>query len=263
MLKGASAKRMKILSKDKAQYYQIPSINRGHLTFTSFISKNGKILFLDSHIDRLLKGAEFLFPNVGWTSNHQKLKEHVLSEFKDESYFRLTLFDDSVHLERRQLDESSDSLKMTSAIKLKTPGMIPSFLKVSNYLESDLEIAKAKTLGFDDVMYFDKNGNVAEASSSNVFIVTKLNQIKTPPVSSMVLEGITRQKLITKLKAGGFNIVETAISKVELENAQEIWLTNSVKGIRNVSQFEHCSFKRNDSIFDQAIALFGRYGELV
>lgn len=254
---------MKILSKDEAQYYQIPSINRGHLIFTSFISKNGKILFLDSHIDRLLKGAEFLFPKIGWSANHQKLREHVLKEFKDESYFRLTLFDDTVHLEKRDLDSSSESLKMTSALKIKTPGVTPSFLKISNYLESDLEIIRAKSLGFDDIIYFDNDGNVAEASTSNIFVITGEGLIKTPPVSSMVLEGIIRQKLVTKLKEKNFSVLEMPISKVELENAQEIWLTNSVKGIRHVSQFEHFYFKRNDSIFIQVIALFGRYGELI
>ncbi|MGZ3786968.1 MAG: aminotransferase class IV [Bacteriovorax sp.] len=257
---------MKILSNEMAQHYQIASLKRGHLIFTSFIALNGKILFLDSHLDRLLKGADFLFPNSGWAINHQKLKQHVLEAFrrdKADSYFRLTLFDDCVYLERRVLDFSPECLKMTSALKVKTPGPIPSYLKVSNYLESDLELARAMFLGFDDVLYFDNGEHLTEASSSNVFIVTGDGKIKTPQTSSMVLEGITRQKLLTKLSKTGFAITEGAISKAELEKAREIWLTNSVKGVRFVSQFEDLTFERSNSIFEKAIALFGRYGELV
>lgn len=257
---------MKILSNEMAQHYQIASLNRGHLIFTSFISLNGRILFLDSHIERLLKGADFLFSDFGWASKHQELKRHVLEIFgKDntDSYFRLTLFDDCVHLERRALASGPDCLKITSALKMKTPGLIPSYLKVSNYLESDLEIARAKLKGFDDVLYFDNEGHITEASTSNIFIVTGDGKIKTPPVSSMVLEGITRQKLLVKMNEAGFTISEAPISKAELEKAREIWLTNSVKGIRNVSQFEDYDYGQSNSIFEKALALFGRYGELV
>lgn len=257
---------MKILSNEMAQHYQISSLNRGHLIFTSLICKRGKIFFLDAHIERLLKGAQFLFPNREWSLNHQKLKQHIVDMFKNESadfYLRVTLFDEVIHIEKRSIDHSSDNLKLTKAFKMKTPDLIPSYLKVSNYLVSDLELAKAKERGFDDVLYFDNNAHVTEASTSNVFIVTESGEIKTPKASSMVLEGIIRQNLLIKLKEMGFDFLEADISKAELEKAQEIWLTNSVKGIRFVSQFESQIFNRSGSTYDKVIAHFGRYGELI
>lgn len=260
---------MKILSNELAQHYQAASLQRGYCVFTSFISKKGKIIFLDSHVERLLTGADFLFPDVGWTLNHEKLKQYVVNEFdkltpemQNDGYFRLSIFDDCVHLQKRELLSSPDKLTLTQALKIKTPGLLPPFLKLANYVESDLELVRAKLKNFDEVIFFDHLQNVTEASSSNVFMIAADGSLLTPAPSSMILDGITRKKLCQKLKDSGFNISESSISKTDLLNAREIWLTNSVKGIRFVDQFEDVTFEKKDSIFDRITKIFGRYGEL-
>lgn len=260
---------MKILSNEMAQHYQIGSLQRGHLVFTSFISQNGKILFLESHLERLLKGADFLFPNNGWSLCHEKLKQYVEAEFKKiqensskESYIRLNISEDSVHLQKRNFEIYPDRLKLTTALKIKTPGLIPSYVKLSNYVESDLELVRAKFKSFDDVLYFDNQENITETTTSNVFIVNQEGKIMTPPSSSMILEGVTRRKLIEKLKDSGFDVEERAIAKSDLLKSQEIWLTNSVKGLRFVEQFENLNFEKKKSLFEKAVSIFGRYGEL-
>ena len=264
---------MKILSSEMAQHYQVSSLQRGHLIFTSFISYNGKILFLDSHLERLVKGADFLFPTIGWSQNFEKIKQYVEGVFKntmnhavDQSvnnyYFRLTIFDDCLYLQQKAFETHSDSLKMMSALKVKTAGLIPSFVKLSNYLESDLELVRARFKNYDDVLFFDQAQNITEASTSNIFIVTAGGEVVTPPPSSMILDGVTRKKLLAKLKFLGFNIKEEAVSKSDLLKAREIWLTNSVKGVRFVEQFEELVFDKNATLFQKAITAFGRYGEL-
>ena len=255
-----------------AQHYQMNSLLRGHLVFTSFISCNGKILFLNAHIERLLKGAEFLFPNYNWAQNILKIKQYVENEFikiNDQSegdfYFRLTIFDENIFLLCRpfQTLAYSESLKLMSALKIKGTGLIPPYLKVSNYLESDLELERARLKNFDDIIFFDEKQNLAEASSSNVFIVNDKGVIITPLPSTKILDGVTRKKLYEKLQILGFEIKEAEISKSDLLNAREIWLTNAVKGIRFASQFEDLFFEEKDSVFLKAIEVFGRYGELV
>ncbi|RPJ77588.1 MAG: hypothetical protein EHM20_05905 [Alphaproteobacteria bacterium] len=253
---------MKILTKELAQHYQIASLQRGYAVFTSFISRNGKILFLDSHLERLLMGADFLFPNADWTKNNEKLKQYVESEFQNESYFRLTIFDDNVYLQHRELTASPISVKLTSALKMKTPGLLPPFVKLSNYVEADLELISAKFKNFDDVVFFDHLQNVTEASTSNIFILASNGSILTPAPSSMILDGITRKKLFQKLEANNYPIIESTITKTDLLNAKEIWLTNSVKGIRFVEQFENVNFEIKNSLFEKITSVFGRYGEL-
>lgn len=260
---------MKILSNEMAQHYQISSLQRGHLIFTSFISYNGKMLFLDSHIERLVKGADFLFPNIGWSQNPEKIKQYVESVFEktndhtvNNSYFRLTIFDDCLHLQQRAFETYSDTLRLMSALKVKTAGLIPSFVKLANYVEADLELVRAKFKNYDDVLFFDNAENITEASTSNIFVVTVDGVIVTPAPSSIILDGVVRKKLLEKLKNNGFNILEQPVSKLDLLNAQEIWLSNSVKGVRFVGQYEELIFDKKNSLFLKAIANFGRYGEL-
>jgi branched-chain amino acid aminotransferase len=260
---------VKILSTELAQYYQIASLQRGHSVFTSFIAKNGRIIFLDSHIERLLKGADFLFPYAGWGLNHEKLKQYIESEFnkmsgeaKNGSYFRLSIFDDCIHLQQRELGNFSDVLTLTTALKVKAPGLLPSFLKLPNYVESDLELAVARDKKFDEVIFFDHVQNVTEASTSNIFIVASDGRILTPPPSSMILDGITRKKLFQKLEENNFPIFEVSISKEDLLKAREIWLTNSVKGLRFVNQFDDLFFEKENSMFVKIVEIFGRHGEL-
>lgn len=254
---------MKILNQDLAKNYQRPSLNRGHIVFTSLLKFQHKILFLDAHIERLLKGAHFLFPEYQWPQNYETIKAAVLQELKDaeNASLRVTIFDDVLYFEKRAFELSSATLKMTSAIKLKTPGLLPAYLKHSNYLEIDLELTKARKLGFDDVLFFDYHQNAAEASTSNLFVVTALGDIKTPPACSYVLEGITRGKLSECLKKNGHQVVEQFISMTDLENATEIWLTNAVKGLRFVSQFQDKLFQIEGSQYEKIVGAFGRYGE--
>ncbi len=260
---------MKILTKELAQHYQIASLQRGYSVFTSFISQQGRILFLDSHLERLLMGADFLFPNADWTLNYEKLKQYIESEFhllsseaQKESYFRLTIFDDNIYLQHRELTASLISVKLTSALKIKTPGLLPPFVKLSNYVEADLELIRAKFKNFDDIVFFDHLQNITEASTSNIFIVASNGSILTPAPSSMILDGITRKKLFQKLQEKNYQIIESTITKTDLLNAKEIWLTNSVKGIRFVEQFENVNFEITNSLFEKITGVFGRYGEL-
>jgi branched-chain amino acid aminotransferase len=264
---------MKILSNELSKHYQMASLERGHCVFTSFISKNGKIIFLDSHIERLIAGAAFLFPKLDWRINQDRLSKYLEDEFyklsfeeKERSYFRLTIFDDYVHLKIANLPPpliSGNKLKLTTAYKKKSPGLIPSFVKLSNYVESDVELREARLKNFDDVIYFSHDHYVTEASTSNVFVVSESGKVLTPPISSMVLDGIIRKKLINSLNESGVNVAESLITKEDLLNAREIWLTNSVRGIRFVDQFEGLHYQMQNSIFEKVVSIFGFHGELI
>ncbi len=261
---------MKILTSEIAQHYQISSLQRGHLIFSSFISVNGKILFLDSHLERLVKGADFLFPNLGWPQNSQKIKNYVLQYFQEINdhsftnfYFRLTLFDDSLYLQHRRSEVFSDSINLTTAVKIKTPSLIPEYVKFSNYVESDIEIVRARFKNFDDIVYLDNSQHITEASTSNIFIVNNNGVIKTPKPSSMILDGIVRKQLLCFLQKENFQILEAPIAIEEFKMASEIWLTNSVKGIRFVDQFDNIKYSKKNSVFERVSLLCGRYGELL
>ncbi len=254
---------MKILTQEQAQPYQNTSLKRGHVVFTSLIQFQSRLLFLNSHLERLLRGAEFLFPGNDWTGKQKAIEDAIAVELsgKKDHYLRLTIFDENLIIESHVRGQFSATVKLVEAVSKKTPGLKPSYLKQSNYLESDLELQKAKDAGFEDVLFFSHNNEVTEASTSNIFIVTDGQTIITPPESSMVLAGITREKLSECLRRNQMTVKEKVVSREDLEKAREIWLTNAVRGLRFVSQFQNKTFEVKDSLYEKVTELFGRYGE--
>ncbi len=71
-----------------------------------------------------------------------------------------------------------------------------------------------------------KDGHVTEGAASNVFIVAG-SRVKTPPKDGSILPGITRDLVVELLNDSGIGCHETEISKEELFNAEEIWITSS------------------------------------
>lgn len=65
------------------------------------------------------------------------------------------------------------------------------------------------------------------------------------------------------MNSGGVHCFEKKLSRNDLLNAKEIWLTNSIKGLRKVSRWNDQLFNSNDEYFNQFTNQFGRYGEKI
>jgi branched-chain amino acid aminotransferase len=97
----------------------------------------------------------------------------------------------------------------------------------------------ARKKGFDDVLLINNKGCIVEATSSNVFCV-KNNNIYTPALSSGCVEGIMRKQIIDIAGNNGFNVVETEkLLPGNLLEADEIFLTNAISGIRYVLAYKN------------------------
>lgn len=81
-----------------------------------------------------------------------------------------------------------------------------------------------------------RDGNVVEAPSSNVFIVSN-SEIITPPLDN-ILPGVTRNLVIALARSEGYVMTERAISKQEVQAADEIWVTNSMEELKPVVMLE-------------------------
>jgi D-alanine transaminase len=75
-----------------------------------------------------------------------------------------------------------------------------------------------------------RQGQLTEGSSTNVFIV-KQGRISTPPLSSLILAGVTRAMVLEICRGRGMAIEERNISGAELMAADEIWVTSSTKDV--------------------------------
>ena len=106
-----------------------------------------------------------------------------------------------------------------------------------NYLNSILATQEAKRNGYDEAILLDYLGNVSEAPGENIFILRNENII-TPPASSSILEGITRESVIELVRNEGYKVIEREIPRTELYLADEIFLTGTAAEITSVTSID-------------------------
>ncbi|MSR14847.1 MAG: D-amino acid aminotransferase [Gammaproteobacteria bacterium] len=82
-----------------------------------------------------------------------------------------------------------------------------------------------------------RDGWVTEGAASNVFIVSR-GRIKTPPKSSFILSGITRDTIVEALADTTDAVQEVEISQTELLASEEVWLTSSTRDIVSVTRLD-------------------------
>ena len=95
-----------------------------------------------------------------------------------------------------------------------------------NYLNSVLAKLDALRAGFDDAILLGKNSMVSEGTGENIFVV-KDGEIATPPITSSILVGITRDSVIQMARDMGMKIKEREISRIELYQADEVFFTGT------------------------------------
>jgi branched-chain amino acid aminotransferase len=116
----------------------------------------------------------------------------------------------------------------------------------ANYANSGLVKMEALTDGYSEAIALDVAGNVSEGSGQNVFIVRN-DVLYTPPLSSSVLGGITRDSVITLARDLGYTVSETALPRESLYLADEVFFVGTaaeVTPIRSVDKITIGSGRR-------------------
>jgi branched-chain amino acid aminotransferase len=111
--------------------------------------------------------------------------------------------------------------------------------KVSGaYITSSLAKTEAVEAGFDEAILLNSQGKVCEASGMNIFIVRD-GKIITPGSDQDILEGITRDSVITLAKNLGIEVIERPVDKTELLIADEVFLSGTAAKITPVKRVEN------------------------
>lgn len=106
-----------------------------------------------------------------------------------------------------------------------------------NYINSILAKIEAKEDGYDEAIMLDASGYVSEATGENIFIVRN-GVIKTTPLTS-ILEGITRDSVITLARNLGYEVLEQQFTRDELYSADEVFLCGTAAEITPVREIDH------------------------
>jgi branched-chain amino acid aminotransferase len=121
-----------------------------------------------------------------------------------------------------------------SSWRRMAPNMLSPMAKIGGqYVSSQNIVIEAKDNGFAEGIALDGNGQISEGSGENIFIVHK-GVIYTPPLSSSILGGITRDSAITIAKDLGYEVKEASMSREMLYMADEIFFTGTAAEITPV-----------------------------
>jgi len=133
--------------------------------------------------------------------------------------------------------ESSSSYKVDLFKDYYVNDNLLSNLKTNNKIINVLAAIYSKENEIDNCIILNSKKNVVEFLNGNLFLI-KDNTIKTPPLSSGCLRGVMRKKIIDYIKFfDKLSLKEIDISPFELLSADEIWVTNSIKGIIPVTDY--------------------------
>lgn len=119
-----------------------------------------------------------------------------------------------------------------------TPESAPTLAKAAClYPQNGLANMEAKRRGFEGAIMLDANGNVAELSSANLFIV-KDGVVATPVANGTFLAGITRARTIDLLRRDGTTVEERTVSPTEVLEADEVFSTGNFAKVVPLTRVE-------------------------
>ncbi len=119
-----------------------------------------------------------------------------------------------------------------------TPLAAPTDAKASClYPNAHRMIREAAARGFDAAVVGDANGNVAELSTSNIFIARD-GVVATPVPNGTFLNGLTRQRTIQLLREAGIPVEERTVTFAELDAADELFATGNANKIQPILRYE-------------------------
>jgi len=149
---------------------------------------------------------------------------------------------------------------MVSSWRKHSSSQIPTNAKTTGlYVNSLLAGEEARRNGCAEAIVLNKEGNVAEGPGENIFLVRD-GEIFTPGLSQSILDGITRDTVITLAREMGYTVHDQAvISRGELHTADELFFTGSaaeVTPIRQVDNVEIGSGSRGPVTEDLQTAFF-------
>lgn len=239
----------------------------GDAVFETIKVSNGKILFLEDHYFRLMASMRILRMEIPMEYTMEFFEMNILKLIenfeKSEAYrIRITVFREgegfylplqknvSFLVSIATVDEAKFSIKSTDyEVELFKDAAIStqllSTIKSTNRMVQITASIFAKENGYNNCLILNTDKNVAEAIDSNLFMVQG-NVITTPPLQDGCVNGILRKELIRLLqKQTEFTFEERSISAFELQKADELFLTNTIKGIQPITKYRKKTYQKN------------------
>jgi len=220
----------------------------GDGVFEGIRAYNNRVFMLDEHIGRLYRSARAIALTM--PVSKEEMSRAVVKTCKTnnltDGYIRLVvtrgvgslglnpftcekssviIIAGSIQLYPKKLYETGLSIVTVATVRNLSEAVNPN-IKSLNYLNNILAKIEAINGGVEEAIMLNAQGFVAEATGDNVFII-KGNTLLTPPTQSGILEGITRDVVMTLARQSGYEVRESMLTRYDLYNADEMFLTGT------------------------------------
>lgn len=227
----------------------------------AFSTTKGTAVFrLEEHVTRLLDSAKIYMMEMPFSHAEivKAVKETVAANELEECYIRpiayysygemgLNPLRNKVHLAiaawkwenylGTDADKHGVRCNISSWRRIHPAIMPPQAKSTANYANGTLAKIEAIKAGYDESIMLNLDDMVAEGPGENIFRV-KDGILSTPPASSGVLRGITRDSVIRIARDQGMEFFRNNISREELYTSDELFLTGTATGIVSVKEVE-------------------------
>jgi branched-chain amino acid aminotransferase len=225
---------------------------------------NNKILFLEDHYFRLMASMRVVRMEIPMNFTMEYLEQQILAvaenlDIATSARARITVYrnDGGYYLPKTNTVSfliNATALENTFyTIDTKeyevdlykdfyVTKQLLSSIKTTNKILNTTASIYAHENGLDNCLLMNDSKNVIEALQGNIFMVQG-NALITPPVSEGCLNGVMRKQILELAKKiENLEVVEAVISPFELQKADELFLTNVIKGIQPITKYRKKEF---------------------
>ncbi|MEM2911691.1 MAG: branched-chain-amino-acid transaminase [Candidatus Bathyarchaeia archaeon] len=229
----------------------------GDGVFEGIRAYKGVVFKLKEHIDRLYNSAKVIMLDIPLTKEEMinAVLETLRKNNMQDAYIRLIVtrgvgdlgldprkcrkptvivIADNITLYSSEAKEKGIKV-MIVWVRRNPVDTVSHEVKSLNYLNSVLGKIEANIAGFDEAVCLDKNGYVSEGVGENLFII-KNGKLVTPPSSTGLLVGITREVIIKLAEKLGYTVVERNITPTDLFSAEEAFFTGTAAEITPIAE---------------------------
>jgi branched-chain amino acid aminotransferase len=217
----------------------------------------GKVFRLREHIDRLYESARHIALEIPLSpaGMSEAVNSTVKANDKTDGYVRLlvtrgagnlgldprkcvdpqvVIIVDSISLYPPELYEQGMEV-VTAATIRNHPNAVNPRIKSLNYLNNILAKLEAIRAGCHEAIMLNHNGEVAECTGDNLFVV-KRGALRTPPNHAGILEGVTRGAVIELARAAKLPVEEATLTRHDVYAADEVFLTGTAAEVIPVTK---------------------------
>jgi branched-chain amino acid aminotransferase len=228
----------------------------------AYATERGPAVFrLTEHMERLARSCEALGMPVEWTADDlvKATKELIAANELGACYIRPIVFYGTGSIGLNPAGATVETFiatwewgaylgedglangisVMVSSWRRNThESLMPNAKITGGYVNSILAKQEALRAGYDEALMLNTDGFVSEGSGENLFLVRN-GVITTPPVSAGVLEGVTRDTVMTLIDEDGYELHETQVTRTDLYYADELFLTGTAAEVTPVREVDH------------------------